>query len=113
MDQGFTLSFGAFIAGLVVVGWFLIQRELNKNDREDTKWKEQQEARTKRLEEEYAEMRIQLERKTSREELDKVYEAIKEVSNKFDSSNLKIIELLSTLVSNSRRDHDGFERPTR
>lgn len=109
MEQGFTLTFGAFISVVVAIGWFLIQRELAKNDREDAKWKEQQDARTKKLEEEHSEIRIQMERKTSREDLDKVYDAIQEVSNKVDANSLKTIELLTALVGRVRGD--GWERP--
>lgn len=109
MDQGFTLSFGAFIAGLVVVGWFLVQRELTKNDKEDTKWKDSIEQKVKALESEHTEVLLQLERKTSREELDRVYDAIKEVSVKVDNNSLKTIELLTTLVGKHGRE--DFERP--
>lgn len=109
MEQGFTLTFGAFIAGLVVIGWWLIQRELTKNDKEDTKWKDSIELKVKSLESEHMEVLLQLERKTSREELDKVYDAIKEVSLKVDNNSMKTIELLTTLVGHGNRE--GFERP--
>lgn len=108
MDQGFTLSFGAFVAGLLAVGWWLVQRQMTKGDEEYAEWKRHQEGRCDKCDIAVMELRLQLERKLSREELDKVYDAIKEVSNKVDANSLRTIELLTTLVG---QQGTNYERP--
>ena len=79
METGYTLTFSAFIAGVGIIAWFLVQRQIKKTDDESTKKDLSVEAKFKDHEvrmnqhgDRLRQAEIELERKTTREELEKV-----------------------------------------
>lgn len=95
----FTLTFGGFVVLIGLVIWWMVQRQVARNDDADKDWRKAQGDRVAALETELQELRLQLERKINREDLEKVYAAIEKVSSKFDQSTTEMIRLLTSLAA--------------
>lgn len=77
----YTLSFQAFIGAVGILGWYLVQRQITRNDREATKAAEAVEhkfhehgQRIGHLSERLQEVEIEMANKVGREELGKLYD---------------------------------------
>lgn len=99
----YSLSFPAFIGIVGMVGWFLVQRQITKNDKEatadklgiDEKFKEHG-SRLGALSERIQGIDVAMSNKVSREELDK---ALDRMADKIDSIKLEVKEDLRELKS--------------
>lgn len=114
METGYTLTFSAFVGIFGIVAWFLVQRQIKKSDDESTKKDLAVEARFKdhevRMNQHGDRLRnaeIELERKTTREELEKVSDRM---TNSLDSLRNEVktdLQNLQTtvLAAFSRNNH--------
>jgi adenosylmethionine-8-amino-7-oxononanoate aminotransferase len=86
----YTLSFPAFIGLVGALGWFLVQRQITKNDKEAMKDAEAVEAKFKEqgirignLTERLQSVELSMATKVSREELDKIWDKMDEMKREW------------------------------
>lgn len=99
----YNLNFPVFLALVGLVIWFFVQRKVSNDDAADKARQEKSEARVCAIEREVAGLRLELERRITRDELERVFDMVQKVSDKFDSQNKEVLRLLGSLAAQHPR----------
>jgi hypothetical protein len=98
------------VTGFIALGWFNWQRQVAKTDSADEKKQQEVDARLKALEDKNAELRLEIEKRITRDELDKVFAAVADVRRQVEAQGQETVKVLATLVASLSRgggEHHG------
>jgi hypothetical protein len=94
--------------GFIALGWFNWQRQVAKADAADAAKQQEVDARLKALEDKNADLRLEIEKRITRDEIEKVFSAISGVRSEILALQKETIQTLATLVAS--QGHGGGER---
>ena len=95
------------VSGLMGLAWWSWQRQITKADEADKEAKAKLEARVTALEKAEGELRLEIERRITRDDLDKVFTAVNEVQKQVTAQGNETIKALATLVAGLKGGERG------
>lgn len=103
----YPITVPVIVVVLATIGWLAVQRQVSQNDEVKREEKRKLEADLTAIRTEQQRLGIELEKRITREDLDKVYDAVEKVRTDNMAGTLKIIELLTVQAGRHQGEGHG------
>ena len=95
------------LMGMGAVIWWAWQRQIRNSDEADKAHREKVDARLEALESRSNDMRLEVEKRITRDELEKVFSEVSKVREQVTAQGQETIKALATLVAGLRGGNNG------